>query len=181
MASPCPQAGSENSEMGMSARIRGFDWSSTPLGPIEQWPEPLRIALSIAEHSAFPTAIYWGPELRLLYNDAWAPIPAERHPWALGRPGAEVWADIWETVGPQMRAVMETGSGFAVYDQLLRMERGGRARDTWWNYSFTPIIGEDGRPAAIFNQGHEVTQRMLDERRQEFLLRFSDELRRLDN
>src|SRR3712207_8043407 len=101
MASPCPQAGSENSEMGMSARIRGFDWSSTPLGPIEQWPEPLRIALSIAEHSAFPTAIYWGPELRLLYNDAWAPIPAERHPAVLGQPAAEVWSDIWEVVGPR--------------------------------------------------------------------------------
>src|SRR3712207_4131231 len=169
MASPCPQAGSENSEMGMSARIRGFDWSSTPLGPIEQWPEPLRIALSIAEHSAFPTAIYWGPDLRLLYNDAWAPVPAERHPWALGRPGAEVWVDIWDVVGPQFARVIETGEGFSTFDQMLPMVRGGIPRETYWNYSFTPIRGETGLVVGIFNQGHEVTERVLGERRGRFL------------
>lgn len=165
----------------MAERMRALDWSATPLGDPEHWPQSLKSALSIALNSTFPTAIYWGPELRLLYNEAWSPIPAERHPWALGRPGGEVWADIWDVVGPQMRSVMETGQGFAVYDQLLRMERGGRARDTYWNYSFTPIIGEDGKPGGIFNQGHEVTQRLLEERRQQFLLRFSDELRTLDS
>src|SRR5690349_7070262 len=133
----------------MAGRMRDMDWSGTPLGPPGGWPQSLKSALSIALNSTFPTAIYWGPELRLLYNDAWAPIPAERHPWAIGRPGVEVWPEIWDLVGPQMDAVMQTGQGFAVYDRLLRMERGGRPRDTWWTYSFTPIIGEDGRPAGI--------------------------------
>ena len=64
----------------MRALIEAHDWAGTPLGPIETWPAALKLALNIAEHSAFPTAIYWGPELRLLYNDAWAFIPAERHP-----------------------------------------------------------------------------------------------------
>ena len=101
----------------MGERIRAHDWSSTPLGAPETWPQPLRSALSISLHSSFPTAIYWGPELRLIYNDAWAPIPADRHPWALGRPGAEVWADIWDVVGPQFHEVMETGEGFSTFDQ----------------------------------------------------------------
>lgn len=157
------------------------DWASTPLGPIGSWPQSLKSALNIALSSSFPTAIYWGPELHLLYNDAWAPVPAERHPWALGRPGAEVWSDIWDVVGPQFEAVMTTGQGFATFDQLLRMERGGRPRDTYWNYSLTPIIGEDGQVAGIFNQGNEITERLLQERRHQFLLRFSDELRRIDS
>lgn len=165
----------------MASRISAFDWSSTPFGPPQDWPQSLKSALSICLNSTFPGAIYWGAELRLLYNDAWSVIPAERHPGALGRPAAEVWSDIWDVVGPQMLEVMETGNGFAVYDQLLRMERGGRARDTYWNYIFTPIIGEDGRPAGIFNQGNEVTNRIFEERRQDFLLRFTDEIRRIDN
>jgi PAS domain S-box-containing protein len=150
----------------MGARIRLHDWSTTPLGRPETWPQSLRSALSICLHSSFPTAIYWGRELRLLYNDAWAPIPAERHPEALGRPAAEVWADIWAVVGPQMEQVLDTGEGFSAFDQLLPMLRDGEVRETYWNYSFTAIRGEDGSVVGVFNQGHETTDRVLAERQQ---------------
>lgn len=148
----------------MAARIRAFDWGGHPFGPPERWPEPLRVMVDTALASSFPTAIYWGPELRLLYNDAWSHIPADRHPWALGRPGAEVWADIWDVVGPQMAQVIETGRGYATFDQLLRMARGGVQRDSWWNYSLTPIRDADGRVLGILNQGNETTRVVLAER-----------------
>ncbi len=141
--------------------IRAHPWADTPLGPPRSWPQSLQSALSICLHSSFPTAIYWGPDLRLLYNDAWAPIPAERHPWALGRPGAEVWSDIWHVVGPQFARVMETGEGFSTYDQMLPMERDGQPRETYWNYSFTAIRGEDGSIVGVFNQGNETTASVL--------------------
>ena len=113
----------------MGARMRAHDWAATPLGPPDAWPQSLRSTLGICLHARVPTAIYWGPELRLFYNDAWAPIPAERHPWALGRPAREVWPDIWEVLEPQLMQVLETGEGFSTFDQMLPMERGGRARD----------------------------------------------------
>ncbi|WP_145010652.1 ATP-binding protein [Pseudomonas oryzihabitans] len=149
----------------MGARLRAHDWSESPLGEPAGWPQSLKSALSICLNSSFPTAIYWGPELLLLYNDAWAPIPAERHPWALGRPAQEVWQDIWPVVGPQFAEVMSSGQGFSAFDQLLPMVRQGVVRETYWNYSFTAIRGEGGEIAGIFNQGHETTQRILDERR----------------
>lgn len=145
----------------MGALIRSRDWTETPLGAPETWPQSLRSALSICLHSSFPTAIYWGADLRLLYNDAWAPIPADRHPWALGRPGAEVWADIWEVVGPQFAEVVRTGVGFSTYDQMLPMIRGGVQCETYWNYSFTAIRGEDGSVVGVFNQGNETTGAVL--------------------
>ena len=151
----------------MGARIRAHDWRATPLGAPDAWPQSLRSALSICLHSSFPTAIYWGPELRLLYNDAFAPIPAERHPWALGRPAREVWGDIWDVVGPQLDEVIATGTGFSTFDQLLAMVRDGTARETYWNYSFTPIRVEGGGVAGVFNQGHETTERVLRDRRRE--------------
>lgn len=165
----------------MARRMRAHDWGRTSLGPPETWPTELKVALSICLPSSVPIAIYWGPKFKLLYNDAWAPIPAERHPGALGRPGAEVWADIWDVVGPQMQQVVESGEGFSTHDQLLVMERQGRRRETWWNYSFTPIRGSDGRVLGILNEGLEVTDRIQLERRQDFLLRLSDALRALDD
>ena len=151
----------------LGSLIRRHDWRKTPLGSPETWPQSLRSALSICLHSSFPTAIYWGPELRLLYNDAWAPIPAERHPWALGRPAAEVWSDIWDVVGPQFARVIETGEGFSTFDQLLPIVRDGIPRETYWNYSFTAIRGEDGSVVGVFNQGNETTNAVLARREAE--------------
>jgi len=148
----------------MSRRIRDFDWRNHPLGPPETWPQPLKFALDMALASSFPTAIYWGADFRLLYNDAWAPIPADRHPWAIGRPGAEVWADIWDMVGPELEQVVATGEGFAAYDQMLPMERNGRPQETWWNYSFTPIRDDAGKVLGVLNQGNETTRLVLAER-----------------
>ncbi|WP_075218003.1 PAS domain-containing protein [Mongoliimonas terrestris] len=113
----------------------------------------------------------------LFYNDTWAPVLRERHPWALGRPGAEVWADIWEQVAPQFLHVMRTGEGFSVYDEMLPIIRCGIRQQTYWDYSFTPIRAEDGLVAGVFNQGRETTDRVLSERRGRFLLQLSDKLR----
>lgn len=147
----------------MADLILDRDWSDG-LGPIDTWPAALRSALSICLNSSFPTAIYWGPELRLLYNDSWSPIPGERHPWALGRPAAEVWSDIWEVVGPQFEAVMSTGKGLSLYDQLLPMVRDGVQTESYWNYSFTAIRDEFGNICGVFNQGNETTAAVLARR-----------------
>jgi len=155
----------------MGERIRAFDWSKHPLGPPEKWPEALHFALRVCLNSTFPTAIYWGRELHLLYNDAWSHIPEERHPWALGQRGADVWPDIWSVVGPQFEGVLDSGQGFAAYDQMLPMERGGRQTETYWNYSFTAIFNDDGSVGGILNQGNETTSaivaaRMRDEEKE---------------
>ena len=151
----------------MGARIRAYDWSATPLGPIDRWPQALRSALDLCLNSSFPTAIYWGQELRLLYNDAWAPIPALKHPWALGQPARAVWDDIWDIIAPQLEQVMSKGEGISAYDQMLPMERGGQIEETYWNYSFTPLRNERGLVLGVFNQGHETTAKVLAERAHE--------------
>jgi PAS domain S-box-containing protein len=165
----------------MRALIRAHDWAATPLGPMDGWPIALKLALNIAEHSAFPTAIYWGADLRLLYNDAWIPIPAERHPWALGRPAKEVWADIWDTIGPQLREVLEEGRGISAAEQMLPMLRDGVQQETYWNYSLTPIVDEAGKIVGIFNQGDEVTRAVINERRLSLQIGLADELRALSD
>ena len=148
----------------MGRMIRDHDWSGNSVGMPEDWPQALRFALNICMGSNFPTAIYWGPELRLFYNDAWSNIPAERHPWALGQRGADVFPEIWPVVGPQFDQVMATGEGFSAFDQRLDMFREGRTQETYWNYSFTPIRDEHGAVVGILNQGNETTRTVMAER-----------------
>jgi len=161
----------------MARRIREYDWASHPFGSPEAWPQSLRSAIGICLHSSFPTAIYWGPELRLLYNDAWAPIPGPRHPAALGAPAREVWSDIWHVIEPQFAHLYRTGEGIFVEDQMLPMRRFGFTEETYWSYSFTPIRGEDGAIAGVFNSGSETTRHVLSQRQMRFLLDLGEAFR----
>ncbi len=149
----------------MGARLRAFDFAASPLGEPATWPSALRTAVSLCLNSSLPTAIYWGRDFMVLYNDAWAPIAGEKHPWALGKPGRDVWADIWHIIEPQLTRVLDSGDGFAALDQMLPMVRGGRVQQTHWDYSFSPILDDTtGTPLGIFNQGNETTARLLAER-----------------
>lgn len=161
----------------MARLIRERDWTGHPFGPLEVWPQSLRSALGICLNAAYPTAIYWGPNLRLLYNDAWAPIPGPRHPAALGAPAADVWSDIWHVIEPQFLSVIETGEPLYLQDQPLPMRRYGALEDTYWTYGFSPIRGEDGSIAGIFNSGHETTRQVLSSRQMRFLLDLSEVFR----
>ena len=83
----------------MGERVRAFDWAQTPAGPIEQWPVSLKTAVRIMLNSRYPMFVWWGRELINFYNDGYIPMLGKRHPEALGRPAAEVWADVWPIVG----------------------------------------------------------------------------------
>ena len=84
----------------MAAMIRAHDWSSSPLGPIERWPQSLRSIVSLMLASEFAMCLAWGPELGFLYNDHYARIMHDKHPQALGQRFADVWADVWSDISP---------------------------------------------------------------------------------
>src|SRR5690349_24809249 len=95
----------------MNDRIAEFDWSATPLGPMEGWPQSLRTAVRIVLGSRFSMWMAWGPELTFFYNDAYAADTlASKHPCALGKRGDEVWADTSEDIGPRIDRMIETGT-----------------------------------------------------------------------
>ena len=135
----------------MAARCRAFDWSSTPLGPVEQWPQSLRTMAAAVLSSRNPMLLFWGPELIQIYNDAFRPSlglptgPAARHPRALGMRAAEFWTDVWSVVGPQIEGVMTRGEAVWFENLHLPIERDGRLDDAWWTYSYSPVRDDDGR------------------------------------
>ncbi|MEU0546209.1 hypothetical protein [Micromonospora sp. NPDC005979] len=62
------------------------DWADTPLGPVASWSPALRAAVNLMVRSRAAATLLWGPQFVLLYNEAYVPILAEKHPNALGRP-----------------------------------------------------------------------------------------------
>ncbi|MGH2414448.1 MAG: GAF domain-containing protein, partial [Microcystaceae cyanobacterium] len=149
----------------MGDLMRTFDWSKTLLGTIESWPISLRTAVSICLNSRFPMVIWWSNDLILLYNDAWRPILGSKHPQALGRPGREVWPEIWDIIGEQLNHVLVTGQATWSDDLLLMVERYGYSEEAYFTYSYSPIPDETGQVGGAFTAVTETTQRVLGERR----------------
>lgn len=109
----------------MSNLVEQFDWASTPLGPLRFWPMAWKTSLSIMLSSHFPMVLWFGEQLTVLYNDAYLPLTGNKHPSALGQPGAQVWPEIWGTIGVMLGNVWRTGKPTWATDQLLLMDRHG--------------------------------------------------------
>lgn len=148
----------------MGALIRAMNWATTPLGPVESWPQSLRTTVSLCLSSTFPILIAWGPERVQLYNDAYRPICGDKHPRSMGERFNECWASALPAVGG---IVDRAQSGEGSYLENLRMflDRYGYLEEAFMTFSFSPIRDESGGVGGLFHPITEVTDKMLSARR----------------
>ena len=140
----------------MGALIRAHDWATTPLGAPQDWPASLRTLVQVMLTSQQPMFIAWGPSRIMLYNDGYAPMLANKHPWALGRPFSEVWADILDSVGPIMDAAYQ-GQPTQMDDIEFQMLRHGVWVETHFSFGYTPVYDEDDQIAGMICMALEIT------------------------
>ncbi len=158
----CLQQGGE-----MGARMRALDWSRTTLGPVRDWPRPLKVAVALCLRSRFPIVIFWGrKDYAMLYNDAYVPLlGAAKHPDWLGMSGRECWREVWPTVGPMMESVFETGEPVWFEDLMLFLERRLPREECYFTFSYSAIPTREDPAAGLFCVGAETSERVIGERR----------------
>ncbi|WP_329445172.1 SpoIIE family protein phosphatase [Streptomyces sp. NBC_01426] len=143
------------------------DWAATtPLGDPEGWPQSLKTTVSILLSSKFSMWMAWGPELTFFCNAAYRrDTLGRKYPWALGRPASEVWAEIWDDIGPRIDTVLTTGE--ATWDQalLLFVERSGYPEESYHTFSYSPLRDDDGQVVGMLCVVSEETDRVIGERR----------------
>ena len=123
----------------MARRMRELDWSATDFGPPANWPENLRVAVSICLPCRFPIVIWWGERFCLLYNDAYLPwLTAKKHPRVLGRPGIECWPELWDLIGPMLESVLATGKATWSEDAELYLQPEASARRSLHHLDLCP-------------------------------------------
>jgi PAS domain S-box-containing protein len=160
----------------MAARMRAFDWSATPLGPPDRWPQSLRAIVRVMLTSRYAMWMAWGSDLTFFYNDAYRPTLGVKDSWALGSPARKVWAEIWPDIGPRIDHVLQTGE--ATWDEglLLFLERSGFPEETYHTFSYSPLSNEAGEVAGIFCVVTEETERVIGERRLGVMRRLAERL-----
>jgi PAS domain S-box-containing protein len=148
----------------MGELIRNKNWSATPLGAPENWPQSLKTSLSILLNSKFPMFLWWGKDLICFYNDAYRPsLGLEgKHPFILGMNAKDAWTEIWPIIKPLIDQVLAGGEATWSEDQLIPIFRNGKIEDVYWTFSYSPVKDEEGKVAGVMVICSETTQKVLN-------------------
>ena len=152
----------------MARAIGDFDWQSTPLGPVSGWSVALLTAVRMMLGQRHAACMFWGPELIMLYNDAYVHVLGGKEEHALGQRFQQIWADVWDDVRP---LVDQTLSGRGTYSEEMRlvMTRNGFDEETFWTFSYSPLYDDDGTVAGLMNITVDMTGLVQARRNQQIM------------
>ena len=154
----------------MGARMRALDWSTTILGPLEQWPQSLRACVRIVLGSGYPMLVCWGSDYTMLYNDAYGAVIGTKSPAALGRSCRVVLSEAWDFIGPRFDRVMTEGQDTSTLtDQLFTLYRSNYLEECYFAFSYSPIPDDKGGVGGVFTACLETTERVIEDRRRQLL------------
>ncbi|WP_210643906.1 PAS domain-containing protein [Pseudomonas sp. Tri1] len=138
--------------------ITQLDWTRSPLGTAQDWPQSLRTAVDIMLHCPMPMALLWGPQLIHFYNDAFARLAGDKHPQAFGLPTHTAWPELKAVSEPIYHRVLQ-GRTYSSRDQQWRLPFAGRLCDLWLDLTYSPVHDESASVAGILITAIETSER----------------------
>ena len=142
--------------------IKHRDWSDS-LGPVELWPKSLKAATGLLLRSPVPIVMLWGEDGIMLYNDSYSVFASGRHPGLLGSKVREGWPEVADFNDRVMKVGLDGGT-LSFKDQELVLHRSGQPETVAMNLDYSPVLGDDGRPAGVLAIVIETTKRLAAER-----------------
>ncbi|WP_212823869.1 PP2C family protein-serine/threonine phosphatase [Polymorphospora rubra] len=165
----------------LRAAYQRVDWASTPLGPVESWTPTLRATVDLALQTRFPVTLFWGPELVLVYNEAYVPMIGDKHPAALGTPASAVFSEIWDSIGPMLTGVLSGERATWSEDLELFMDRHGFAEQCFFTFSYSAVRSPEGQVEGVIDIAAETTGQVVSRRRLVLLAQLTEALKDLDD
>ncbi|WP_343450123.1 SpoIIE family protein phosphatase [Micromonospora oryzae] len=165
----------------MGERLLRFDWAASPLGAPSGWPPALCHAVAMMLSSRAQIVMFWGPEHRAFYNDAYLPTIGDKHPHAVGQPANEHWRETWDVLGPLLDSVHKTGEPYRGENHPFVLHRHGFLEDVYFDISYDPIRAADGGIDGVLCLVNETTGRVLGERRLRALAELGSDLAEAEN
>jgi len=99
--------------------------------------------------SSTPMFVAWGPDLILLYNDAYRHVLGQKHPAALGQSLRAVWPEAFADIEPLVHPT-PGGEPVSLENACLTLRRNSTNEPAWLGFSFAPVDGPDGQVAGLY-------------------------------
>ncbi|MDR7049005.1 PAS domain S-box-containing protein [Duganella sp. 3397] len=142
----------------MAARVYEYDWAATGLGHIADWPPSLRVSVNLILASDFPSCLFWGGDMLMIYNDGYMTLMGQK-PDGLGRPLAEVWSEVWDDIEPILARAWQGKSTF-IEDFPLMVDRDGQIREAFFTFCYSPVLDEQGVTVGVLDTVVETTAKV---------------------
>jgi PAS domain S-box-containing protein len=151
-------------ESEMSARIRAYDWSNSPLGRLEDWSVTLLATVNLMLYSPFPTILSWGAEMVFLYNDAAISTLTTKHPHALGSLYRDVFREAWDLVVADLEACLYRGETAVRDNMFIPVLINGVLEDQYFSHSLIPVY-DNGKIQGIYDAFRNMTETVMGARK----------------
>ncbi|CAP67441.1 uncharacterized protein PODANS_1_24440 [Podospora anserina S mat+] len=145
---------------------RTVNWAITPLGPMEKWSPEFKQTANLCMNNPHPAALFWGSELTMLYNEAYATeVAGNKHPSLMGTGFSGPFSELWDYLRPIFAECARTGISVRKEDDYLPIDRHGLLEETFFSWSFTPMYGGTDRILGFYNAPFETTKQVINRRR----------------
>lgn len=139
--------------------IAAHDWSTTALGPIDDWSTTLKTLVKLILASPIPQTLMLGPTGVMIYNEGYAQIAGSRHPQIIGQPVGEAWPEAAEFNGSMLETVLG-GTTLTFTERPFVLYRNGGPEDVWFDLAYSPVVDEEGERIGVLGVVTEATERV---------------------
>lgn len=143
-----------------AALVRAYDWSTTPLGAMRNWPQSLKTAVELMLACRFPMMVLWTRELVQIYNDAYCDLMGDKHPGGMGQRTRDCWPEVWQFNQPLYERVFR-GETMTFEDQFFPIRRHGSMEDAYFTLCYSPLRDEAYAVSGVLVTVFETTERIL--------------------
>lgn len=136
-------------------RFRKIDWSESPLGAPDKWPNVLQAVVETMLHSAAPKLLIWGEHLTTFYNDSIMQMLGNVGPQGIGTHFPHFRPQLWAHVSSFMDAALR-GEALCSSDLVLA-PADGVGEPSYYHLYYSSIRGDDGNPGGVLIDAYNAT------------------------
>ena len=143
----------------MGQMIGARNWNDHPLGPIENWPSALTIALANMLSSKFAKFIFWGEELYCFYNDGFlSSLEDRKYQNILGEPAEKAIPVMWPMLSQHKDAILKQGEALWFENMIIPIMKDGEIKASYFTLSPSPLYDSNGSICGILVTMQETTR-----------------------
>ncbi|KAF2664426.1 aerobic respiration control sensor protein arcB [Microthyrium microscopicum] len=147
------------------ALARLVNWKDTPLGPMEKWSPEFRQVANLLMSNPHPAALFWGSDLTMLYNAAYADeVAGNKHPELMGTGFSGPFSELWDSIAPVFAECAKTGVSIRRENDYLPIKRRGFLEETFFSWSWTPLYGGTSQILGFYNAPFDVSDQVRNRR-----------------
>ncbi len=131
----------------MGAALRDHNWSASPLGSPDAWPQALKTIVCVMLASPQAMLVLWGEAQWMLCNDGGREILGDQYP-TVGQPFSQLRGGVVDELGP-MAARARAGEPTEAVDFALDSQRDGQAFRVHVSFHLAAIADDNGQVAGV--------------------------------